>query len=56
MGKSGTVTIAFDKPPAQAWLADLTERAIRRVPVQNGKIRFDCNAFEFVTLRLDAKE
>jgi alpha-mannosidase len=55
-GKKGRVTIALDKAPTQAWLADLTEHALHSIPVQNGKIEFDCNPFEFVTLRLDARE
>ncbi len=55
-GKQGRVTIVLDKPPTQAWLADLTERALRNIPVQDGKIQFDCNPFEFVTLRLDGRE
>jgi alpha-mannosidase len=55
-GKKGRVTIVVDKAPTQAWLANLTERTLQSIPVQNGKIQFDVNAFEFVTLRLDARE
>lgn len=55
MGKKGKVTIAFDQAPARAWLSDLTEHAHQGVPVQTGKIQFECNSFEFVTLRLDEK-
>jgi alpha-mannosidase len=55
MGKKGRVTVAFDHAPAQAWLADLREHPNQGVPVENGKIQFECNPFEFVTLRLDAK-
>jgi alpha-mannosidase len=55
-GKKGRVTIVLDKAPTQAWLADLTERALHSIPVQNGRIQFDCNPFEFVTLRLDARQ
>jgi len=55
LGRKGKVTVTFDRAPALAWLSDLTERASQRVPVQNGKIQFECNAFEFVTLRLDEK-
>jgi len=54
-GTKGRVTVSFDRAPVQAWLADLTERPGSRVPVQNGRIQFDCNAFEFVTLRLEEK-
>jgi hypothetical protein len=42
MGKAGFCT-------------DLTERSLRGIPVQNGEIQFDCNSFEFVTVRLDAR-
>jgi alpha-mannosidase len=55
MGKRGRATVIFDHAPAEAWLSDLTERASQKVPVQHGKIQFECNGFEFVTLRLDAK-
>jgi hypothetical protein len=54
-GKNGKVTVALDHPPAQAWLSDLTERPGRKLALQHGKIQFDCNPFEFVTLRLDEK-
>jgi len=54
-GKKGTVTVALHHAPAQAWLSDLTERPGRELPLQQGKIQFDCNPFEFVTLRLDEK-
>src|SRR5579871_677506 len=56
LGRRGRVSIALQNPPAQAWLSDLTERPIRKIPVKNGKIEFDCNPFEFVTLRLDSAE
>jgi alpha-mannosidase len=55
MGKRGRVTVVLDHAPTHAWLADLTERPTKRVPVQEGRIQFDCNPFEFVTLRLDEK-
>ncbi len=55
MGRKGRVTLALDHAPAQAWLADLRENPNQRVPVQSGKIQFECNPFEFVTLRLDEK-
>ena len=43
MGKKGKVTVALDHAPAQAWLADLTERPGRKLPLQQGKIQFECN-------------
>jgi hypothetical protein len=55
-GKKGRVTIVLDMAPTQTWLADLTERPLHSIPVEHGKIQFDCNAFEFVTLRLGARE
>jgi alpha-mannosidase len=54
-GKKGQVTLSLDRAPAQASLADLRERSVQKVAVENGKIRFDCNGFEFVTLRLEEK-
>jgi len=54
-GAKGKVTIALDHAPAHAWLGDLMERPGQSVPVRQGRIEFNCNAFEFVTLRLDEK-
>jgi alpha-mannosidase len=55
MGRAGQVVLDLDQVPQQAWLSDLTERPIQRIPMQNKKIRISCKPFEFVTLRLDIK-
>lgn len=55
MGKNGRVVLSMDKTLQQVSLSDLTERAIRNIPVQDKKIQISCKPFEFVTLRLDTK-
>ncbi|MFN7995942.1 MAG: glycoside hydrolase family 38 C-terminal domain-containing protein [Bryobacteraceae bacterium] len=55
MGRKGRVTVSLDRAPVQAWMSDLTERPGRKLAFQQGKLQFDCNPFEFVTLRLDEK-
>jgi len=54
-GKAGRVRLHVELPVRQAWIADLLEQGDKDVPVQDGNIEFDCQPFEFVTLRLKLK-
>ena len=55
-GRAGHVTVSLDRPLGEVWLTDLVETPIRPIPLKDAKIEFDCNPFEFVTLRLSVKE
>jgi alpha-mannosidase len=56
MGKSGRVVLSLDRPLHDVWLADLVEKPTRAIPFSDRKVSFDCNPFEFVTLRMSAKD
>jgi alpha-mannosidase len=51
-GKTGRVRLHLDLPVQQVWTADLLEERGEELPVHEGNIEFDCQPFEFVTLRL----
>lgn len=51
-GKAGLVRLQVGLPVQQAWFADLLERPGHETAVVRGSIAFDCQPFEFVTLRL----
>ncbi len=52
MGRTGQVVLELDRAPQRAWLSDLRERPVQTMIVQAGHIKFPCQPFEFVTLRL----
>jgi alpha-mannosidase len=51
-GARGAVTLTTMLPVGKAWLADLMENEIRKVPIKNGRIQLDLSPFEIVTLKL----
>ena len=55
-GKAGRVGIRLALPVQQVWRADLLEQPGKELAISQGKVQFDCQPFEFVTLRLRLKE
>lgn len=52
LGQTGKVNLRLEMPFKRAWRADLLEQPRQPVAIRNGSIEFDCQPFEFVTLRL----
>ena len=55
-GKAGRVGIRLALPVQQVWRADLLEQPGKELAISQGKVQFDCQPFEFVTLRLRLNE
>ena len=51
-GKAGRVRLHVELPVQRAWFADLLEQPGKEAAVDHGSVEFDCQPFEFVTLRL----
>jgi alpha-mannosidase len=51
-GKVERVRLHLGFPVQEAWLADCLEQRGKEIAVREGKVEFDCQPFEFVTVRL----
>jgi alpha-mannosidase len=51
-GSRGPVTVTTSLPMQKAWLADLLENEIEKLPIKKGRVKFDLKPFEIVTLKL----
>ncbi len=54
-GKSGRVRLRLELPVQQAWRADLLEEPSEELVLGKGRVEFDCQPFQFVTIRLRPK-
>jgi len=54
-GTASRVGVQIRLPVERAFWADLLERSEKELEVQDGRIEFDCQPFQFVTLRLQMK-
>ena len=50
-GSRGSVTLKTSLPVQQAWLADLMEHELEKLPLKNGRVQLDLKPFEIVTLK-----